>query len=682
MEKWRNLKRDFGGLRRKGKRLFGILGNEAGVINVPDRPGYQYARIERGAERVTLVCKGNARSRLNTAVIIEQNGITGEFQIVELDVATTILAGDDPTIALFNTEPHAASQEWRTNADDMLLWLNPLQMYFLRVQPAATTGHVIVQGGPYFVGGQVQWKRAQSDVDLTSSYPGSGEAWVMLCIDANGVIQVVEKAGGGTALDIENLGPIPVGCVALAAVKLTFGEHVNFFEDIIPLWQINQFDASVLYGGQVLLNDGGLVVDYLNYPDVWGEWLGLQEYTLAGENFLALRSQWGSDFGLFGTHDNGVNQKDTVIVFGDDGTQSSSGAQDHMVVYAYGIFEPDGEYELRKYFQINPDGSIDVYPLATVDGVDISAHDHSGAGKGGTILLPSLGDVPNYVGHEGKFLQAIVGGTQWAEASGGGGSATTVVSEGHWFADGPLAVATEVGGVWRISYSVQIMEISIYLFDTGDSSNTIADFEYSPDGGVTWITLFTTTANRPTIAGGATDKRATGEPDITTLEEGDLVRMCLDQVAVGARGVSGQISVEVISMAAATTLVIPILASGSDLIYTNSGTYSEVLINTADLITRFRWNAGKIPATATVKLQARIKSINAAGTAYLQLYNVTAAAVVTGSEVSRNADTIALVESVDFKANLPATSAEYCLRYKNDSLYSAYVEAAWLMVEW
>lgn len=539
MQNWRKLKRDFGGFRKKGRRLFGILGNEAGIVNVPDRPGYQYARIERGAERVTLICKGNARPRLNTAVIIEQNAITGEFEIVGLDVETTRAAGDDPATALFNTEPHAASHEWRADADDILLWLHPLQMYFLRVQPGDTAGHVVVQGGPYFVEGKLHWKRAQSDLDLTGYYPGSGSVWVMVCLDGEGDFTIVQKAGGGHASDIEDLGPIPSGHVALAAVKLTFGAAFDFFNDFIPLWQVTQFDASVLSNGTVIIQDGtGMVINLAgNYPSILGEWFGLQQFTLAGKDFLALRAQWDSDFGAFGVIDEGFNRKDTVAVFGDDAT----GYADHFIVYGYGSW--DGEtYELRPMLTIDMNGAITPYTGGTFDGVDVSEHDHSGAGKGGTVDFTSLGDTPaTYTGQGGKVVsvKSDETGLEFTTGGGGGGGGDVNITfqSQRWTVDGPLAVANEVGGVWRVPYDLSIYEVSIYLYNTGTAGSTIADFDVSSDGGVTWTTLFTTTGNRPAIAGGATDKRTTGIPDVTTLSAGDLVRMNIEQIGTGARGI-------------------------------------------------------------------------------------------------------------------------------------------------
>jgi hypothetical protein len=358
----RELRRAFGGLRRKGQRLFGILGNEAGDIAVPDRPGYQYARIERGSERVTLACLGNVRPRLNTAVLIEQNPLTQEFQIVGLDVETTRAAGDDPTTALFYTEPHAASHEWRADADDCLLWLHPNQIYFLRVQPGATTGHVVVQGGPYFVGGELCWKRAQSDVDLTSYYPTSGAAWVMLCLDADDVITVVQAVGGADARDITDLAVIPVGTIALAAVKLTVGAAIDFFSDIIPLWQITQFDTSVLANGEVRITDDGLVVG-VDYPAPTGPWTFIgTSLADCGEDLHGIQSMWDSDFMSVVLVDAGADRKDSAIIFGDD-------TDDRFFIGFCNDLDV-----LTVLLEMDSSGNLTPATGATFDGVDVSEH--------------------------------------------------------------------------------------------------------------------------------------------------------------------------------------------------------------------------------------------------------------------------------------------------------------------
>jgi hypothetical protein len=105
-----------------------------------------------------------------------------------------------------------------------------------------------------------------------------------------------------------------------------------------------------------------------------------------------------------------------------------------------------------------------------------------------------------------------------------------------------------VGGVWRVAQNFSISTVTCYLYATGSASSTIIDIERSADGGATWATLFTTPGLRPTIAAGAVDKRADSVPDLTLLYAGDLLRLCIDQVATGALGLSAQIDGEVTLM--------------------------------------------------------------------------------------------------------------------------------------
>jgi len=333
--------------------------------------------------------------------------------------------------------------------------------------------------------------------------------------------------------------------------------------------------------------------------------------------------------------------------------------------------------------------------LSAAGALHVTQADHAtNSDQFGGIPLASFGfldlnDTPATY-EAGKYPKVNPGGTGliWDDGTGSGsGVGSVLVRVGHWVADGPVAVANEVGGVFRVPYDILITEISCYLKATGATGATLVDFEYSPDGGVTWITLFTTQGNRPSIAAGATDRRATATPDITELHSGDLIRMNIEEIARGAVGVSmprclsAQIDAEVYM--AAKTLMIPLIMSGNDALYENGSTYVEAAINgTSDYISRVRFDASKIPATATVKLQARIKSANAGGTVSARLYNVTGAAAITGAEVTRTAATLDLVESSDFRANLPAASATFCIQYKGDGTYSGFIEAAWLVAEW
>jgi hypothetical protein len=138
-------------------------------------------------------------------------------------------------------------------------------------------------------------------------------------------------------------------------------------------------------------------------------------------------------------------------------------------------------------------------------------------------------------------LEFVTGG---GGGSGGGDIAITFQAR-YWTVDGPLAVADEVGGVWRVMENFSISAVTMYIANTGDSGSTIIDIDRSGDGGATWASIFSTPANRPTVAAGAPDHRAYSVPDVTLLYAGDLVRCNIDQVAIGTRGLSAQIDGEV-----------------------------------------------------------------------------------------------------------------------------------------
>jgi len=102
-----------------------------------------------------------------------------------------------------------------------------------------------------------------------------------------------------------------------------------------------------------------------------------------------------------------------------------------------------------------------------------------------------------------------------------------------WMISGALSVATELGGVWIIPRSLTIEKAYIYCKNTGTTDSTIVDINKNG------TTIFTTQANRPTLAFDDADKKAeSGTPDVTDLVEGDIVSVDIDQIAVGAEDLS------------------------------------------------------------------------------------------------------------------------------------------------
>ncbi len=103
----------------------------------------------------------------------------------------------------------------------------------------------------------------------------------------------------------------------------------------------------------------------------------------------------------------------------------------------------------------------------------------------------------------------------------------------EWGVAGALSVATEQGGGWLAPRALTIEKVYIYCKTTGSASSTIVDIHKNG------TTIFTTQSNRPALAYNDGNKKAvSGTPDVTSLAEGDIVSMDIDQIATGAADLS------------------------------------------------------------------------------------------------------------------------------------------------
>lgn len=127
------------------------------------------------------------------------------------------------------------------------------------------------------------------------------------------------------------------------------------------------------------------------------------------------------------------------------------------------------------------------------------------------VTWDSLWDVRNIIGN--------VGGAD-------------VVDMFEWFVDGPITTGTEVDGARILPTSFKPELASVYIRTPGVSGTTIIDVEESVDG-TTWTSIF---ATRPTLV--SPSKLATAIPLTPILAAGRLLRMCIDQSAHLARGLS------------------------------------------------------------------------------------------------------------------------------------------------
>ncbi len=103
----------------------------------------------------------------------------------------------------------------------------------------------------------------------------------------------------------------------------------------------------------------------------------------------------------------------------------------------------------------------------------------------------------------------------------------------EWVVAGTLGTGAEQGGVWIAPRSLTIEKAYIYCKTPGTAGSTIVDINKNG------TTIFTTQGNRPALAYDDADKKAeSGTPDVTSLAEGDIVSIDIDQVAAGAADLS------------------------------------------------------------------------------------------------------------------------------------------------
>lgn len=97
------------------------------------------------------------------------------------------------------------------------------------------------------------------------------------------------------------------------------------------------------------------------------------------------------------------------------------------------------------------------------------------------------------------------------------------------FFDGALAAATDVGR-FVTPYAGTIQSVYITVESKGTANSTIVDVHKNG------TTIFTTQANRPTVAFNDVDGVASGTPDVTAVVAGDVITFDIDAIATGAEG--------------------------------------------------------------------------------------------------------------------------------------------------
>ena len=111
---------------------------------------------------------------------------------------------------------------------------------------------------------------------------------------------------------------------------------------------------------------------------------------------------------------------------------------------------------------------------------------------------------------------------------GGGGSGLATRELFRFCANGPYRVKTGVDGAWILPTAITISAVWLHRITAGSASSTILDLNRNG------TTLYTTQANRPTIAFGDADSKVLCSlPDAVALAAGDVVTMDIDQVETG-----------------------------------------------------------------------------------------------------------------------------------------------------
>jgi hypothetical protein len=122
------------------------------------------------------------------------------------------------------------------------------------------------------------------------------------------------------------------------------------------------------------------------------------------------------------------------------------------------------------------------------------------------------------------------GAADWLRVGSGSGDYSFIV-------DGRLAVATNVPNAFIVTKDMEISACYIYCKTPGAASSTVVDVNKNG------VTIYTTQANRPTLAWDDANGWASSVPDILIFAAGDVITLDIDQVATGAEDLVVALSV-------------------------------------------------------------------------------------------------------------------------------------------
>lgn len=133
----------------------------------------------------------------------------------------------------------------------------------------------------------------------------------------------------------------------------------------------------------------------------------------------------------------------------------------------------------------------------------------------------------------------VMGDFSAATLNGDGSAITNLASALMWSFPGTLYVCTtETEGIYTVvmDAAYTIVKVKAYVSTNPDGADLIIDVDKNG------TTIFTTQANRPTIADG-TNADDSGTPDVTALAEGDRLGFHIDQVGAEAPGADLSVTV-------------------------------------------------------------------------------------------------------------------------------------------
>jgi len=518
----RELARAAANIRKKGTFLRGLLGDFDGAMGVPGRDGYFFVRVEKPGGYEVGVFPGRVRPLYNLPVRIETHPLTNVQYIADVDNEALVYSGADPA-GVPTIDLHGDSHGW--GGDDMPMWLHTAQLFPLRCQPHETESQwVQIQAGTYFSQGVFSVLYTPFDVDLSAYFPSTGRKFVLLYLNADGTAGVQDD--GATRL--VDLTPAPSGTYWLAAVELN-ADSVIGWQNIVDLRFMN---SGVINGGELLIGTDHIVVG-TDHPSTWGRWtrIGHQlDALLCSTRATGMMASDDSDFIFLGMDWVAPDEARATVLWGDNSSNKLyfvfrpvAGCQEVV-----GTMSSAGDWWLA--------GNIEQETGATVDGVDVSAHDHS-PGSGGPIPFTNLSDVPDsYAGQAGQVVTVNPAETGLVFGPGGGVGAGYAY---RWNVDGALAIADEIDSVWIVQEAFTPLYVWLYCQVPGSAGSTIVDVQKSINNGLSWVSLFATGGDYPELAfnGGHV---AHGVPDAVVLSTGTLLRARITQVATGAANASVQ----------------------------------------------------------------------------------------------------------------------------------------------